>query len=101
MESTAERDQQVMRIAELARHQPAKDREAFLHQTCETDDGLYQEVAETLDWEVRMGDFLKKPLTALTIVSRPFEPGIVVDGRFEIVRVIGEGGMEGQPLLQG
>jgi len=84
MESTADRDERVM---------PAGEREAFVRLACETDDGLYQEIAETLDWEVRMGDFLKKPLTALTVVSRPFEPGTVVEGRFEIVRVIGEGGM--------
>jgi eukaryotic-like serine/threonine-protein kinase len=93
MESTADRDERVMRIVERARHQPVGEREAFLRLACETDDGLYQEVSETLDWEGRMGDFLKQPLTALTVVSRPFEPGTVVEGRFEIVRVIGEGGM--------
>lgn len=93
MESAADRDERIMRIVERARHQPVGDREAFVRVACETDDGLYQEVAETLDWEARMGDFLKRPLTALTIVSRPFEPGTVVEGRFEIVRVIGEGGM--------
>ena len=93
MESTVDRDERVMRIVERARDQSMESREAFLGRTCETDDGLYQEVAEMLDWEARMGDFLKKPLTALTIVSRPFEPGMVVESRFEIVRAIGEGGM--------
>src|SRR5690242_14936877 len=93
MESTADRDERVMRIVERARHQPVGEREAFLRLACETDDGLYQEVSETLDWEGRKGDFLKQPLTALTVVSRPFEPGTVVERRFEIVRVIGEGGM--------
>jgi hypothetical protein len=40
-----------------------------------------------------MGGFLQEPLIALTVVARPFQPGEVVEGRFEIVRVIGEGGM--------
>jgi serine/threonine protein kinase/tetratricopeptide (TPR) repeat protein len=93
MESAAERDERVMRIVERARSQPAGEREAFVRLACETDDRLYEEVAETLDWEVRMGDFLRIPLTSLTLVSRPFEPGTLVEGRFEIVRVIGEGGM--------
>lgn len=93
MESTADRDGRVMRIVERARAHPISERDAFLRLACETDDGLYQEVTETLDWEVRMGDFLKRPLTALTMLSRPFEPGAVVENRFEIVRVIGEGGM--------
>ena len=93
MESAAERDERVMRIVERARSQPAGERVVFIRLACQTDDGLYQVVAETLDWEVRMGDFLRKPLTSLTLVSRPFEPGALVEDRFEIVRVIGEGGM--------
>src|SRR5262249_53719725 len=93
MESAAERDERVRRIVEAARSQPAQEREGFVRLACETDDRLYEEVAETLDWEVRMGDFLRIPLTSLTLVSRPFEPGTLVEGRFEIVRVIGEGGM--------
>ncbi len=64
-----------------------------MHSACETDPNLYREVAETLKWEDQMGSFLQKPLIALTVVGRPFQPGEVIEGRFEIVRAIGEGGM--------
>ena len=54
MESTAERDERVMRIVDRAREQPIDEREAFLRQSCETDDRLYDEVAETLPFVIEL-----------------------------------------------
>jgi len=82
-----------MEIISQVRRQSPVERETFLRSACETDSNLYREIAETLEWDARMGSFLQQPLIALTVVGRPFRPGEVVDGRFEIVRTVGEGGM--------
>ncbi len=93
MHPTPEYDERVMKIVALARGQPPAERASFLRHACDTDPALYNEIADTLKWEERMGSFLQQPLIALTVVGRPFQAGEVVEGRFEIVRVIGEGGM--------
>jgi serine/threonine protein kinase len=93
MQTSTENDERFMEVVSQARRHSPAEREAFLRLTCETDSTLYREVAETLKWEERMGGFLKQPLIALTAVGRPFRPGDVVEGRFEVVRIIGEGGM--------
>lgn len=93
METSPERDERVMQLVAEARRQSPAERESFLRLECETDSILYQEIADTLKWEDRMGSFLQEPLVALTLVARPFQAGEVIEGRFEIVRVIGEGGM--------
>jgi len=93
MDISPERDERVMKIVAQAQRRSPSERDRFLHSACETDPNLYREVAETLKWEDQMGSFLQKPLIALTVVGRPFQPGEVIEGRFEIVRAIGEGGM--------
>jgi tetratricopeptide (TPR) repeat protein len=93
MEITPEHDERVMKIVAQVRSQPPEKRDSFLRVACDRDSDLYKEIAETLDWEDRMGGFLQEPLIALTLVARAFEPGHVIESRFEIVRVIGEGGM--------
>jgi len=93
METSPKHDERVMQLVAEARRQSPAEREAFLRQECETDPILYQEVADTLRWDDRMGSFLQAPLIKLVVVARPFQTGEVIDGRFEIVRVIGEGGM--------
>ncbi len=82
-----------MELVAEARVRTPADCDSFLRQECATDTALYQEVAETLKWEAQMGAFLLEPLIALTRVGRPFQPGEVIESRFEIVRAIGEGGM--------
>src|SRR5215813_2384424 len=93
MHSSPEKDERIMKIVSQVRRESPAGRESLLRRLCETDSCLYQEVAETLKWEERMGAFLQKPLIALTAVGRLFRPGELLEGRFEIVRVIGEGGM--------
>src|SRR5215469_15003670 len=93
MQTGPEQDERVMKIVSQVRRESPAGRESLLRRLCETDSRLYQEVAETLKWEERMGAFLQKPLIALTAVGRLFRPGELLEGRFEIVRVIGEGGM--------
>ena len=93
MESSPEHDERVMNLVVQARRRSPAEREAFLREARETDPTVYQDLAETLKWEERMGSFLQDPLIALTTVGRPFQPGELIEGRFEIVRAIGEGGM--------
>src|SRR5437773_7989629 len=91
--SPEQHDERVMRMVSQARGRSPGEREDFLRSECETDSNLYQEIVDTLNWEERMGSFLQQPLVALTLVGRRFRPGEVVEGRFEILRTIGEGGM--------
>jgi tetratricopeptide (TPR) repeat protein len=93
METSPKHDERVMQLVAEARRQSPAEREAFLRVECETDSILYQEVADTLNWDDRMGSFLQAPLIKLVVVARPFLTGEVIDERFEIVRIIGEGGM--------
>ena len=75
METSPEHDERVMQLVAEVRRQSPAERESFLRRECETDPILYQEIAETLDWEDRMGSFLQEPLIALTVVARPFRTG--------------------------
>jgi serine/threonine protein kinase/tetratricopeptide (TPR) repeat protein len=93
MHTSPEQDERIMKIVSQVRRESPEERESLLRLLCETDSRLYQEIAETLKWEERMGGFLQQPLIALTAVGRLFRPGEVIEGRFEVVRVIGEGGM--------
>jgi len=93
VETAPERDEQVMRIVSEALRRSPAERESFVRLACEPDTDLYREIADTIEWEDRLGTFLKQPLIAHTVVGRPFQPGEVIEGRFEIVRAIGEGGM--------
>ena len=60
MQPTPEHDERVMKIVALARGQPPAERESFLRHTCDTDPELYDEIADTLKWEERMGSFLQE-----------------------------------------
>jgi serine/threonine protein kinase/Flp pilus assembly protein TadD len=93
MENSADQDQRVMHVLAAALKRPASERRAFLESECRNDPELLHEVAEAVDWEERMGGFLREPLVACPQMDRPFHSGEVIAGRFEIIREVGEGGM--------
>src|SRR5882724_13595144 len=93
MEDSSERDEWVMSVVAGALQRPSTEREGYLRNTCGNDSQLYQEVAETIEWEARMGSFLLHPMIAFKHLARAFQVGQVISERFEFIREIGEGGM--------
>ncbi len=93
MTTLPDRDDQVMSLMSTALALGAEERGGFLQVACDGDQALYDELRETLQWEERMGGFLRKPWMSLPELDRPFKPGQVINQRFEIIREIGHGGM--------
>jgi serine/threonine protein kinase len=93
MEPNPDFDCKVMCMLAMARECAPEARKQYLSDACGEDSDLLHEVAEVLAWEERMGSFLHRPLLQSMELARPFKAGDVVAGRFDIVRVIGEGGM--------
>jgi eukaryotic-like serine/threonine-protein kinase len=99
MQSSAEDDDVVMKLAEEAMLLSHADRQRFLSLKCKDHGDLYSQVAEVVEWEERMGDFLRQPLIELVdldeaeAVKKPFYPPQEISERFFVVREIGEGGM--------
>ena len=99
---TAERWQQVEQLVHAALARAAEDRGAFLAEACGTDEALRQEVESLLAQAVSEGRFLDDPALhdaarALALdtarTSAPaLSPGARV-GRYEILSLIGAGGM--------
>ncbi len=72
---------------------PPEDRESYVEQAC-TDPDLRAEIRQRVEWEERMGGFLLEPLADRERFDSPFQPGeTVLDRRFRIDRIAGEGGM--------
>lgn len=91
-----DRDDRLMRLVEAALRTPAAQRETFLRAQCHQDKSLYSEASEMVEWEERMGSFMRDPLVGLIdleALDRPFKPDQVVADRFEIIREVGDGGM--------
>jgi tetratricopeptide (TPR) repeat protein len=85
-----------MNLVAEALKTPLRERDSFLQIACQSDPELYREVSEIVTWEERMGDFLSRPLVEfidLEALEQIFEPGQIVEGRFEILRRVGDGGM--------
>jgi eukaryotic-like serine/threonine-protein kinase len=93
MVNSAENDERVAAIVSKALRQPPAKRESYLRFACNDDPELYQETAEAVKWEERMGSFLLLPAIATREFPRPFAAGQIISERFEILREIGEGGM--------
>src|SRR5437016_1184884 len=93
MKNHADRDHRLMAVVASALQQPLHQRKSFLQTACCNDTQLYEEAAETVEWEERMGNFLLEPVLNFNDFEKPFQPGEVISERFEIIREIGEGGM--------
>lgn len=99
---TSERWELVTKILDAALDQPGGARNVFVRNECKGDAELEAEVFRLLLADERAGSFLEQ--SALTTLPRrsvlnpsqslPAIPaGSIVSGRFEIVRLIGQGGM--------
>lgn len=91
-----DREERLMGLAREALRTPPAQRETFLRDACHQDQDLYSEVSEIVEWEERMGDFMRDPLVGLIdleALDRPFKPDQLVADRFEIIREVGDGGM--------
>ncbi|MCU1235352.1 MAG: serine/threonine protein kinase with repeat [Candidatus Solibacter sp.] len=93
MEQGAEHDQRVMNLVAAAMRLPEDERSAFLERESRGDAELLAEARDSVEWEVRMGGFLREPLVTMPEMDRVFHAGQMVAGRFEIIREVGEGGM--------
>ena len=88
-----------MTLAQEALRLSPAERERFLSLKCRERGDLYSQVAEVVEWEERMGDFLRQPLIELIDLDepesakKPFQPPQEISDRFFVVREIGEGGM--------
>lgn len=99
MQSSAENDDTVIALAKEALRLSQAERERFLSLKCKDHEDLYSQVAEVVEWEERMGDFLSQPLIDLINLDeaeepkKPLQPPQEISDRFFVIREIGEGGM--------
>jgi hypothetical protein len=71
-----DREERLMGLAREALRTPPAQRETFLRDACHQDQDLYSEVSEIVEWEERMGDFMRDPLVGLIdleALDRPFK----------------------------
>jgi serine/threonine-protein kinase len=93
MTALPDRDDRVMSLMATALTLGAEERSRYLRVASDGDEDLLRETREAIEWEERMGGFLRKPWLSLQDLERPFKVGQVINERFEIVREIGHGGM--------
>jgi len=95
------RHQRISEIFDSARNLPAGQREAYLQQACGDDAEMLAEVRSLLEHHERTGQALEQPLVqtppgavGLGAVAGAGERAIPRSiGRYQIIRMIGEGGM--------
>lgn len=87
------RDELVMARFTAAMSLPPEERDGFLCEACGQDAEMLADVRRRIAWEVKMKGFLSEPLVSPERMDRPFAPGDIAGGEFEILRECGEGGM--------
>lgn len=105
MSGNGDRSEQVITLFSEMLRRERPERRRFIEQTCAGDPDLYRELSEMLEWEERMGGFLKDPLiqhidfdaleqdVGFEAMEQPFQPGELVAERFTIIRFVASGGM--------
>jgi WD40 repeat protein/serine/threonine protein kinase len=92
----ADRDQKEEQIYYEAVSLPSEQRETYLQQACGADADLLQRVRKLLDAHDQAGSFLEPPpAESCVTLDEPLRidgPGTVI-GRYELLELIGEGGM--------
>jgi serine/threonine protein kinase/tetratricopeptide (TPR) repeat protein len=95
----AERWQRVKEIFMSAMDIPLADRPLYLASECGQDDSLREEVELLITADEKAGSFMNEPAIAQFVTAglidprRALQPGTVLSARFEILRLIGRGGM--------
>lgn len=81
-----------MELVEAVSALPSSERSAWLSVHCPDDPDLAAEVLDRVEWEAKMGDFLRDPIVVRAVSrAEAFAPGALVAGRYRIVREIGRG----------
>ena len=93
MQGKTQGDDAVLSLVELALLVPEGEREAYVREACGGDEARFRRVWEYVQIECRMKESLEDTLPGNARHEHPFEPGDVLDGRFQIVREIAQGGM--------
>jgi serine/threonine protein kinase/tetratricopeptide (TPR) repeat protein len=86
-------DDRLVSLVVSVLDQPSREREAYLRRECAGDLRLFEQAADYVQWEERMGGFLLEPFCTLDLFDPALEPGELLEERFRIVREVGEGGM--------
>ncbi len=87
-----ERAQLVAELFKSAIEQTPEDRTTFLREHCASDPRLRAEVESLLQTHNRAQDFLERPAAEAFRCTGAFPPGAAI-GHYEIVSLIGQGGM--------
>src|SRR5215472_2656122 len=93
MLAEAQDDDLVMSLVESALARPSHEREDYIREMCAGDTELLTQVQNYVCSEERMNGFLLDPLVSPASDEHPFEPGQILEHRFQIVREVAEGGM--------
>ena len=96
-----DREERLMGLAREALRTPPAQRETFLRNACHQDQDLYSEVSEIVEWEERMGDFMRDPLVGLIdleALDRPFKPDELVAAWASYMKLMIASGGSASPL---